>query len=131
MPTFEVNVKGRDWQKYIDAPTAGKAKYQYLLDVRDAWPDTEFKDLECHSCAVRPLTRKELAQREADAFNDRHPIGTVLNYWRGLKEGPPSGSAPIRYPAGVMCDHASVWMDHVSGSIALSHVEPADHNREI
>ncbi len=36
---FEVSVVGTNWTKIINARTAGKAKYQYWLDVRDAWPD--------------------------------------------------------------------------------------------
>lgn len=36
---FEVSVTGTDWTKIINARTAGKAKYQYWLDVTDAWPD--------------------------------------------------------------------------------------------
>ncbi len=36
---FEVSVKDTDWTEIINAPTAGKAKYQYWLDVTDAWPD--------------------------------------------------------------------------------------------
>lgn len=45
MKSFKVNVKGREWSQFISAPTAGKAKYRYLLGVRDAWPDTTFADL--------------------------------------------------------------------------------------
>jgi len=44
---FEVNVKGTNWQKVVNARTAGAAKYQYLLDVREAWPSVQFKDLTC------------------------------------------------------------------------------------
>lgn len=36
---FEVSVVGTDWTKIVNTRTAGKAKYQYWLDVTDAWPD--------------------------------------------------------------------------------------------
>lgn len=36
---YEVSVVGTNWQKVINARNAGKAKYQYWLDVRDVWPD--------------------------------------------------------------------------------------------
>jgi hypothetical protein len=46
---FEVNVKGRNWQSTVHALTAGKAKYEYLIGVRESWPDVNFTDLTCHS----------------------------------------------------------------------------------
>lgn len=123
---YEVNVRGREWSHFIEAETAGKAKYEYLLDVRDAWPDTTFADLECHVASRRPPTRKELAQQEADAFNAAHPVGTMLRFWSGVKEGAPTGLAAISHPAQVMSDHASVWMSGVRSCHSLSHVEAVD-----
>ena len=87
MKAFEVNVKGREWASVIRAETAGKAKYEYLLDVQDSWPDISFKDLTCHTLKTIPLTKQEIAEREAAAFNARHPLGTLVNYWSMLKEG--------------------------------------------
>jgi hypothetical protein len=70
-----------------------------------------------------PPTRAELSQAEADAFNAANPVGTMLRYWSGLKEGVPSGLAPISHPATVMCDHAVIWMRGVSSCHSLTHVE--------
>jgi hypothetical protein len=36
---FEVSVNGTDWTRVINARSAGKAKYEYFLDVRDVWPN--------------------------------------------------------------------------------------------
>lgn len=36
---FEVSVNGTDWTKIINHRSAGKAKYEYYLDVREVWPD--------------------------------------------------------------------------------------------
>lgn len=72
--------------------------------------------------ADRQTARVKRAQREVDAFNERHPVGTPVRYWLGLREGPGSTSR-TRSEAALMSDHASVWIEGVAGSVALSHVE--------
>ena len=42
---WECNVRGKDWQRTINHLTAGKARYEYLMDLRDAWPDATFADI--------------------------------------------------------------------------------------
>ena len=42
---WECNVRGKEWKRTINHLTAGKARYEYLLDVRDAWPDVTFADI--------------------------------------------------------------------------------------
>lgn len=42
---WECNVRGKDWQRTINHLTAGKARYEYLIDLRDAWPDATFADI--------------------------------------------------------------------------------------
>jgi len=42
---WECNVRGKDWQRTINHLTAGKARYEYLLDLRDSWPDATFADI--------------------------------------------------------------------------------------
>lgn len=42
---WECNVRGKNWQRTINHLTAGKARYEYLLDLRDAWPDATFADI--------------------------------------------------------------------------------------
>lgn len=73
--------------------------------------------------AGRSENRAEIAQREADAWNARHPVGTVVRYWRGLREGEPSGEGAVRHPAQEVCGTASVWVTGCSGCVAISHVE--------
>jgi hypothetical protein len=47
---YEIGVKSRpEFGQTVYAITAGKAKYSYLLDVQDCWPDVQFKDLTCRS----------------------------------------------------------------------------------
>jgi hypothetical protein len=124
MRAYEVNVKGKDWASVERAETAGKAKYLYLLGVREAWPDITFKHLTCRALKSIPPTKIEIAQREADAFNAKYPVGTVVRYWSGEKDGEPSGVAPIWHPATVVCEHAVAWPGKLGISChSLSHVE--------
>lgn len=44
---WEVSVKGTDWTKTVNARTAGQAKRDYHLDVRDAWPDVPYTVMRC------------------------------------------------------------------------------------
>lgn len=44
---FEVNVKGTDWHKVINARTAGKAKVEYWREVTDPWPSIPFTAIRC------------------------------------------------------------------------------------
>lgn len=71
----------------------------------------------------RAEQRRILLQREADAWNAKNPVGTRVRYWRGLREGAPTGEAPTRHEAAVMSDHVSVWIEGCASSINLSHVE--------
>ena len=73
--------------------------------------------------ATRAGQRAAKLQREADQWNARHPLGTVVRYWKGLREGEPSGTGPTRHAAMVMSDHVSVWIEGCVGSVCVSHVE--------
>lgn len=133
MRAYEVGIKDADWSVgTVFAPTAGKAKYKRLLDLKDAGWEPEFKDLTCRSLGDIPVppTLTEVAQREADAFNARHPIGTMLRYWSWVKEGDPTGTAAIRHHATVVCEGAVIWMQGVSSCHSLSHVEAVGVNTE-
>lgn len=70
--------------------------------------------------------KRELAKAEKEAadFNAKYPIGTMVNYWRGLKEGDPTGIGEIYHEATVVCYHAVAWIKGCSGCVSLSHVEP-------
>ena len=72
---------------------------------------------------IRPT--RPTAQQLADAWNAAHPVGTLVRYWRGLREGEPSGVGKVRWEAQDVCGTASVWIEGCSGCVALSHVELA------
>ncbi|GHJ11191.1 hypothetical protein TPA0907_55580 [Micromonospora humidisoli] len=64
------------------------------------------------------------ARTAARAFNDRHPIGTPVRYWPGVREGD-GRTARTRTQAQLLSGHtAVVWLDGVSGCIALTHIQP-------
>ena len=77
-----------------------------------------------------PLLRgrppKKPAQRECEAWNARHPIGTMVRYWRGTRDGEPSGTGPTTFAACVLGGVAVLWVRGLSGCVALSHVEPIE-----
>lgn len=61
---------------------------------------------------------------EVEIFNLKHPIGTLVRYWRGIREGDPSGEGPTIHPADLLGGHTGViWIEGCRGCIALSHVE--------
>ena len=60
---WECNVRGKDWQRTINHLTAGKARYEYLLDLRDAWPDATFADITVRK--IGPAHTSEAFRRTA------------------------------------------------------------------
>lgn len=62
---YEVGVKGQEWTRtVVYALSAGKAKYDYLLDVRESWPDVTFKHITCR--AGGPFEPLRLRRTAAD-----------------------------------------------------------------
>jgi hypothetical protein len=56
-------------------------------------------------------------------WNAAHPVGTLCRYWTGVREGE-GQLAKTRSAAGMVGGHSAViWLEGVSGCIALSHVE--------
>lgn len=75
--------------------------------------------------AAEPGTQ-DGAQQVAD-WNAAHPVGTLVRYWRGIREGEPSGTGPTRSEAWLLSGHTPVVLiDGTSGGIALTHVEVVD-----
>lgn len=64
---------------------------------------------------------------EAGAFNIRHAVGQRVRYWKGACEGEPTGVARTSTKASVLGGHtAVVWLEGVSGCVALTHIEPLE-----
>ncbi len=143
MKAFSVGVKD-DFYPYVlheatvFAETSGKAKAERLRTLLDVGymvqrgddlyaRDIAFTDLTCKSLGDIPVppTPAELAQREAEAFNRRYPVGTRMHYWSLEKEGDPTGTGKIWHHATVVCDHAVIWIEGARGCHAITHVEVA------
>lgn len=61
--------------------------------------------------------------RLVDDWNEHHPVGTQVRYWKGVREGDGRISR-TRSRAQVLSGHtAVVWVEAEAGCIALSHVE--------
>ena len=74
---------------------------------------------------MNELARSTLSQ-EAIAFkwNRMFPGGGIhVRFWTGAREGIGRIST-TRGEAEIMCGTAVVWIEGVSGCVALSHVEP-------
>lgn len=74
------------------------------------------------------MTRQQQRKREHEAtmvrhFNKRHPIGTSVRAWPGVREGDGKLTKTIG-EAFVLGEHtAVVFVKDVRGAIALSHIE--------
>ena len=42
---WECTVRGTNWRSIINHLTAGKARYEYLLGLREVWPDVTFAEI--------------------------------------------------------------------------------------
>ena len=68
------------------------------------------------------MDKKE--QKRCDEFNAKHPVGTPVRYWTGLREGE-GRVGKTRSSAEVLSGHtAVVWVEGCRGCVALTHVEP-------
>lgn len=73
------------------------------------------------------MKRPTKAEREAQRWNERHPVGTTVRYWTWLREGEPSGVGETTHRAAVLGGSAVVWIRGCKrGCVALSHVEVVD-----
>lgn len=76
----------------------------------------------------KPPTQAAL-QKQIDDWNAKHPIGTQVKYWRGVKEGEPSGIGPTCHAATILGGHTAVaWITGSSGCISLTHVEGVEED---
>lgn len=53
---WECSVKGAGWSRTINHFTAGKARYEYLIDVRESYPDVTFADISVRKVGAAQTT---------------------------------------------------------------------------
>lgn len=55
------------------------------------------------------------------------PIGTIVSYWKGAREGEPSGVARTRTEVqDIPSQKDVVWIKGVAGCISMTHVEAVE-----
>jgi len=108
---------------------------EHLLRLVDAKPVLTLSEASVVADADISVTisvvdkaQEPLAEAQADTWNAFHAVGTVVDYWRGVREGfEPSGRGATRTPASVLSGHtAVVWIEGCTGCITLSHVRAVD-----
>lgn len=62
-------------------------------------------------------------KKAVEKWNKKHVIGTIVRYWKGVRDGDPSGASATRTEALIIGGAAVVWVDGEASCIALSHVE--------
>ena len=58
---FECRAKDADWHTIVNAPTAGKARYQYWLEALDAWPELKLTEISVRKAGA-PVSSDMLRQ---------------------------------------------------------------------
>ena len=68
--------------------------------------------------------RRRAAKVDLEAWNAAHPVGTLVAYWPGIREGEPR-QGKLRSPATRLWakGHPVVWIEGHAGCVALSHVD--------
>lgn len=56
-------------------------------------------------------------------LRDRLKVGTLVRYWKGAREGEPTGTGKIQYPCSIVGSQWVVWIEGCSGCVAVTHVE--------
>lgn len=112
----------------ITTTTRSKARWQvarhsireFNCPAKDVFKELTVRTLGRHA-PLEPTGEERLV---AD-FNAAYPVGQLVSFWSGLREGPPSGFGPTKTQAMVLGGHtAVVWIEGARSCIALSHVEP-------
>lgn len=76
---YEISLRGDYEGKYtqrVMALSAGKAKYDYWLDARDAWPEFHWRELRCKSLGLAYELKPPADERERRILHlMRHAMG--------------------------------------------------------
>lgn len=71
------------------------------------------------------MTRTKKLESQAAKLNQEMPPGTPVRFWRGAKQGDPSGTGTIKPWGFTVLSNTTVvgWIDGTTGCIAASHIE--------
>lgn len=74
--------------------------------------------------SIDHINRIKKEKQLCEQFNEMYPVGTVVMYWTGVREGNPSGTGKTRSEAEMLGGHtAVVWVEGKGSCISLSHIE--------
>ncbi len=99
--SFACGVRGTNWTRVVHHFSAGKAKYIYWRDVREAWPDTKFTDITCAVIGGPTQTDKfkHTAKYRGVAFEIGTPV--KVNGERGVVvDSNPSANFDVLFRSG-------------------------------
>ena len=104
---------------YCELPTVAGHAIDYVNRTPTAMRKILETGEEMNELARSTISAKKLAAK----WNETFPVGTRVRYWTGVREGLGKESV-TSHTAQVLCGAAVIWLQGVSGCIALSHVEP-------
>ncbi len=121
---FECTVKDTEWYQEIEAASAGKAKYAYLMAIREAWPDVRFTDIQVRRICQRDTKNGPSPEVNAQDWNEAHPVGTQVHV---RQDDGVTLLTKTRSAAQVLGGHtAVVWLDGVAGCYRLDRCAPLE-----
>jgi hypothetical protein len=131
MRAFDVRLRGAPEGRTVYAETAGKAKYETLLDLGDVFPDLEYTDLRVRCLGVME-TPEERNARQIAEFNASFPPNTPVRvYPLAMGDHDSAYDTTVMEP-GAFVLGGTVVVKVPGDSIALTHVVPLlpiNHNR--
>lgn len=69
------------------------------------------------------VKRADKLAKQAEQLSQAMPPGTLVNYWPGVKSGPPK-TGRIKHPFMAASYNVVGWVDTHRACIAASHIEP-------
>lgn len=124
---FEIRTRIDNYEEphTIFAESAGKARYETLLNARDAGYDQiSFQHIRVRSLGVMD-TPREIAERKVKAFNDRYPVGTPIKVYPGpMWQHETAYDTEVRAPCAHLNGAGHPVVKVPGDTIAIDHVIP-------
>jgi hypothetical protein len=121
--TPEEAARKKGWKQGVDLQTQ-RIRAAIDADAREQWMSTAPPPAVAEDLPTVDELHMESAEAAVDAWNATHPVGTIVRYWKGLREGE-GRLGRTRSEATLLGGHTPVvWVDTTSGAIGLTHVEP-------
>jgi hypothetical protein len=143
LKAYEVFFYGKEYGRYV-GHTAAEARAKLARDLyecydwRDIWPNLSSKRIEDSAHAARVLERHAdqgkhwrdksenvRLQAEADAFNEKYPVGTPVKVLSCEASTWPDGTTTTRTPAWLSGPGSLlVSLEGYSGGFGMEYIQP-------